>query len=57
MFSAFDYKAFFQQFLYDKGFSTRSIGVVRMLPEESYDIDTLEDFHKCEMIIRKGEEL
>lgn len=40
-----------EPFVDREGFPIARIGALRMLPEESLDIDTLEDFERCEAIL------
>lgn len=35
------------------GFPTQQLGIVKMSPEESHDIDTIEDFDRCETLFEQ----
>ncbi|MBW9089330.1 acylneuraminate cytidylyltransferase family protein [Rhizobium wenxiniae] len=41
-----------KQFVFDEGFNSDAIGPVLMTQAESLDIDTLEDFERCQMALQ-----
>ena len=46
-----------ESFVDREGFPVASIGALRMTPEESLDVDTLEDFERCEAALEMSEKV